>query len=243
MSLQSITMSSSSLLSWAHPLLPFGSRVARTSINGHHQIVHTNKLISFEGNCSDVNLGCKAFFRRGKCNDEISLLSRRNVISLIFGSLAFDFGSSRVIGAGLPPEEKPKICDDACEKELENVPMMTTESGLQYKDIKVGEGPSPPIGFQVAANYVAMVPSGQIFDSSLEKGLPYIFRVGSGQVIKGLDEGILSMKVGGKRRLYIPGSLAFPKGLNSAPGRPRVAPNSPVTFDVSLEYIPGLEDE
>ncbi|CAO2821813.1 unnamed protein product [Amaranthus hypochondriacus] len=121
--------------------------------------------------------------------------------------------------------------------------MVTTESGLQYKDIKVGDGPSPPIGFQVAANYVAMVPSGQIFDSSLEKNTPYIFRVGSGQVIKGLDEGILSMKVGGKRRLYIPGPLAFPKGLTSAPGRPRVPPSSPVIFDVSLEYIPGLETE
>lgn len=119
--------------------------------------------------------------------------------------------------------------------------MVTTESGLQYKDIKVGEGPSPPIGFQVAANYVAMVPSGQIFDSSLEKGQLYIFRVGSGQVIKGLDEGILTMKTGGKRRIYIPGPLAFPKGLTSAPGRPRVAANSPVVFDVSLEYIPGLE--
>ncbi|GFP96319.1 peptidyl-prolyl cis-trans isomerase fkbp16-3 chloroplastic [Phtheirospermum japonicum] len=133
--------------------------------------------------------------------------------------------------------------DDACEKELENVPMVTTESGLQYKDIKVGSGPSPPVGFQVAANYVAMVPSGQIFDSSLEKGQFYIFRVGAGQVIKGLDEGILSMRVGGKRRLYILGPLAFPKGLTSAPGRTRVAANSPVIFDVSLEYIPGLEDE
>ncbi|XP_031374061.1 peptidyl-prolyl cis-trans isomerase FKBP16-3, chloroplastic-like [Punica granatum] len=93
----------------------------------------------------------------------------------------------------------------------------------------------------VAANYVAMIPNGQIFDSSLGKGQPYIFRVGSGQVIKELDEGILTMKTGGKRRLYIRGSLAFPKGLTSAPGRPRVAPNSPVVFDVSLEYIPGLE--
>ncbi|CAN4089968.1 unnamed protein product [Withania somnifera] len=143
--------------------------------------------------------------------------------------------------AGLPPEEKPKLCDAECEKELENIPMVTTESGLQYKDIKVGRGPSPPVGFQVAANYVAMVPSGQIFDSSLEKGRPYIFRVGADQVIKGLDEGILTMKVGGLRRLYVPGSLAFPKGLTSAPGRPRVAPSSPVVFDVSLEYIPGLE--
>ncbi|XP_057851791.1 peptidyl-prolyl cis-trans isomerase FKBP16-3, chloroplastic isoform X2 [Cryptomeria japonica] len=146
-------------------------------------------------------------------------------------------------GAGLPPEEKAKLCDATCEKELENAPMVTTESGLQYKDIKDGVGPSPPVGFQVAANYVAMVPSGQVFDSSLEKGQPYIFRVGSGQVIKGLDEGILSMKVGGKRRLYIPGPLAFPKGLSSAAGRPRVPPSSPVIFDVSLEFIPGLDDE
>nr|GMD88563.1 peptidyl-prolyl cis-trans isomerase FKBP16-3, chloroplastic [Ipomoea batatas]GMD90028.1 peptidyl-prolyl cis-trans isomerase FKBP16-3, chloroplastic [Ipomoea batatas] len=175
---------------------------------------------------------------------EVALIKRRELIGLGLGASAgFLMGSSSALAAGLPPEEKPRLCDDACEKELENVPMVTTESGLQYKDIKVGGGPSPPVGFQVAANYVAMVPSGQIFDSSLEKRQLYIFRVGSGQVIKGLDEGLLSMKVGGKRRLYIPGSLAFPKGLTSAPGRPRVAPNSPVIFDVSLEYIPGLEDD
>ncbi|KAH0678804.1 hypothetical protein KY284_019889 [Solanum tuberosum] len=159
------------------------------------------------------------------------------------GVTSFLVGSCYAEAAGLPPEEKPKLCDATCEKELENVPMVTTESGLQYKDIKVGRGPSPPVGFQVAANYVAMVPSGQIFDSSLEKGRPYIFRVGADQVVKGLDEGILSMKVGGLRRLYVPGSLAFPKGLISAPGRPRVAPNSPVVFDVSLEFIPGLESD
>ncbi|KAK9665042.1 hypothetical protein RND81_14G086600 [Saponaria officinalis] len=170
-----------------------------------------------------------------------NLVKRRNAIGLFLGLSYLVVESRDAVAAGLPPEQKPKLCDDVCEKELENVPMVTTESGLQFKDIKIGNGPSPPVGFQVAANYVAMVPSGQIFDSSLEKGQFYIFRVGSGQVIKGLDEGILSMKVGGKRRLYIPGSLAFPKGLNSAPGRPRVAPSSPVIFDVSLEYIPGLE--
>ncbi|KAJ4807811.1 Peptidylprolyl isomerase [Rhynchospora pubera] len=175
--------------------------------------------------------------------EDYCIITRRSMVGLLCGIPAFSLLPFNANGAGLPPEDKPKLCDQACEKELENIPMVTTESGLQYKDIVVGEGPSPPIGFQVAANYVAMVPSGQIFDSSLEKGQPYIFRVGSGQVIKGLDEGILSMKVGGKRRLYIPGSLAFPKGLNSAPGRPRVAPNSPVMFDVSLLYIPGLDDE
>ncbi|KAL6189006.1 hypothetical protein ACLB2K_040396 [Fragaria x ananassa] len=162
---------------------------------------------------------------------EFNLIQRRDAIAFLFGfSSCLVLDSFQAQGAGLPPEEKPRLCDNSCEQQLEN-----------YKDIKVGQGPSPPVGFQVAANYVAMVPSGQIFDSSLEKGQLYIFRVGSGQVIKGLDEGILTMKIGGKRRLYIPGSLAFPKGLNSAPGRPRVAPSSPVVFDVSLEYVPGLE--
>jgi peptidylprolyl isomerase len=56
-----------------------------------------------------------------------------------------------------------------------------------------------------------------------------------------LDEGILTMRSGGIRRLYIPGELAFPKGLASAPGRPRISPFSPVVFDVKLIYIPGLE--
>ncbi|VVB03261.1 unnamed protein product [Arabis nemorensis] len=173
-----------------------------------------------------------------------NLSSRRDAMLVLLGvSSGLSMNSLAAYAAGLPPEDKPRICEAECEKELENVPMVTTESGLQYKDIKVGTGPSPPVGYQVAANYVAMVPSGQIFDSSLDKGLPYLFRVGSGQVIKGLDEGILSMKAGGKRRLYIPGPLAFPKGLTSAPGRPRVAPNSPVVFDVSLEYIPGLDSD
>ncbi|XP_076943079.1 peptidyl-prolyl cis-trans isomerase FKBP16-3, chloroplastic-like isoform X2 [Bidens hawaiensis] len=177
------------------------------------------------------------------CESELSLIQRRVVIGLGLSASSILFHSPNAESAGLPPQEIPKLCDESCEKELENIPMVTTESGLQYKDIKVGSGPSPPVGYQVAANYVAMVPSGQVFDSSLEKRQVYIFRVGSGQVVKGLDEGILSMKVGGKRRLYVPGSLAFPKGLTSAPGRPRVAPNSPVIFDVSLEYIPGLDDE
>ena len=92
-----------------------------------------------------------------------------------------------------------------------------------------------------------MTPELRIFDNSLAKGKPYDIRVTSGtedgpaQVIKGLNEGILTMKSGGVRRLYIPGELSFPKGLASGPGRPRVPPASPCIFDVRLEYIPGLE--
>ncbi|KAK7264370.1 hypothetical protein RJT34_31978 [Clitoria ternatea] len=219
--------------SLSFPILPFGSVCGKRSCFATPQSILVDKFrrVVLEVKSSETR-ECTAMFN---CN------SRRDFLGLALGVSGLFIHSLEANGAGLPLEEKPKLCDETCEKELENVPMVTTESGLQYKDIKVGQGPSPPVGFQVAANYVAMVPSGQIFDSSLEKGQPYIFRVGSGQVIQGLDEGILSMKIGGKRRLYIPGSLAFPKGLNSAPGRPRVAPSSPVIFDVSLEYIPGLE--
>jgi hypothetical protein len=66
-------------------------------------------------------------------------------------------------------------------------------------------------------------------------------RYGVGAVIPGLDAGLKTMKVGGIRRLYIPGDMAFPKGLSAAAGRPRVPPNSPVVFDVELLYIPGFE--
>ncbi|XP_034684841.1 peptidyl-prolyl cis-trans isomerase FKBP16-3, chloroplastic [Vitis riparia] len=221
-------------------LLPLGSGFAR-SLFPAHQSIPGDKIRSLNIRCSNLEVVVKSS-RTGEYSDGL-MLKRREAIGLVLGVSGIFIDSFDAKAAGLPPEDKPRLCDDACEKELENVPMVTTESGLQYKDIKVGEGPSPPIGFQVAANYVAMVPSGQIFDSSLEKGQLYIFRVGSGQVIKGLDEGILTMKTGGKRRIYIPGPLAFPKGLTSAPGRPRVAANSPVVFDVSLEYIPGLELE
>ncbi|KAH0992171.1 hypothetical protein GBA52_003654 [Prunus armeniaca] len=222
-------------------LLPLGPSSGKR-ISANYQGISCTKVRGVLVRCSNSELTVKAARPKGYM-DQFCLTKRRDMIGLLLGVSSLVIDSFEAEGAGLPPEEKPRLCDGPCEKELENIPLVTTESGLQYKDIKVGQGPSPPVGFQVAANYVAMVPSGQIFDSSLEKGQVYIFRVGSGQVIKGLDEGILSMKIGGKRRLYIPGSLAFPKGLNSAPGRPRVAPSSPVIFDVSLEYVPGLEIE
>ena len=97
------------------------------------------------------------------------------------------------------------------------------------------------------ADYVAMTTELRIFDNSLEKGKPYDIRVVTGgadapsSTIEGLNEGLKTMRSGGIRRLYIPGTLAFPKGLASGPGRPRVPPASPVVFDVALRYIPGLE--
>ena len=109
------------------------------------------------------------------------------------------------------------------------------------QDVVVGKGASPPVGYQATVHYVAALPSGAIFFSSLEAGKPLDVRAGTDNVIPGFAEGLLTMKAGGLRRLYIPGSLAFPKGLASAPGRPRVLPNSDVVFDVKLLFVPGFE--
>ena len=72
---------------------------------------------------------------------------------------------------------------------------------------------------------------------------PADVRAGTGGLIAGLEEGLKTMKVGGVRRLYIPGALAFPKGLPSSPGTPRVPPLTDVVFDLQLVYIPGLDDD
>ena len=160
-------------------------------------------------------------------------------------SLTLSPTSAALAANGLPDEEVKVLCDAECVESLDSIEMVTTPSGLQYKDIIVGDGEMPPIGFQVVADYVAMNEKGLIFDNSVEKGKPNDIRLTgdpeSATVIAGLDEGMLSMRSGGLRRLYIPGNLAFPKGLASAPGRPKIAPNSPVVFDVKLLYIPGLD--
>lgn len=156
-------------------------------------------------------------------------------------ALGAALGVASFAGSPARADEDKMLCGADCKAALESVEMVTLPSGLQYKDVVVGSGPGVPTGYQVVVNYVAMTPELRVFDSSLEKGAPYDIRIGAGAVIPGLDEGIKSMKVGGIRRLYIPGELAFPKGLASAPGRPRVPPSSPVVFDVQLLYIPGLE--
>lgn len=143
------------------------------------------------------------------------------------------------------PEEVVKLlCDATCEEGLAGVERVRLPSGLEFQDIKVGTGPAPPVGYQVVLHYILMTKDGRVISNSLQNGTPYDIRVGTGQVVGGLDEGLKTMRVGGIRRIYVPeGELSFPKGLPSAPGRPRVAPGAPVIFDVQLLYVPGLEDE
>lgn len=105
---------------------------------------------------------------------------------------------------------------------------VTTPSGLKYIDEVVGNGASPKEGQNVTVHYTGTLENGTKFDSSVDKGQPYTFPIGKGMVIKGWDEGIMTMKVGGKRHLIIPGHLAYPQG------RPGIPPNATLLFEVEL---------
>ena len=106
----------------------------------------------------------------------------------------------------------------------------TTPSGLKYKDEVVGTGDSPKQGKPVRVHYTGRLTDGKKFDSSVDRGQPFTFTIGVGQVIKGWDEGVATMKVGGKRQLMIPPSLGY--GARGAP--PAIPPNADLIFDVEL---------
>lgn len=107
---------------------------------------------------------------------------------------------------------------------------VTTESGLRYEDIVVGTGASPQRGHDVTVHYTGMLVDGTKFDSSLDGGRPFTFQIGVGQVIKGWDEGVMGMKVGGKRKLVIPPQLGYgARGAGAV-----IPPNTTLVFEVEL---------
>ena len=105
-----------------------------------------------------------------------------------------------------------------------------TPSGLEYEDQQVGTGPSPKAGQTAIVHYTGWLTNGKKFDSSRDRGEPFSFSVGRGRVIQGWDEGVLSMRVGGKRKLTIPSSLGY--GARGAGGV--IPPNATLIFEVEL---------
>lgn len=109
---------------------------------------------------------------------------------------------------------------------------MMTDSGLKYVDMKVGDGESPQAGQLVTVHYTGWLEDGTKFDSSVDKNRPFEFTIGAGRVIKGWDEGVMTMKVGGKRKLTIPPELGY-----GARGIGPIPPNSTLIFEVELLAI------
>ncbi len=106
----------------------------------------------------------------------------------------------------------------------------STASGLSYIDMVEGTGEQPNVGDRVTVHYTGYLTDGRKFDSSVDRGKPFEFVLGVGQVIKGWDEGVASMKVGGKRKLIIPPLLGY--GQRGAGGV--IPPDAQLIFDVEL---------
>lgn len=107
---------------------------------------------------------------------------------------------------------------------------VSTPSGLEYVDQVVGNGASPQKGQTVVVHYTGWLTNGTKFDSSVDRGRPFEFTLGVGQVIKGWDEGVATMKIGGKRKLTIPPDLGY--GSRGAGGL--IPPGATLVFDVEL---------
>ena len=121
------------------------------------------------------------------------------------------------------------ITATACKKET-----ITTEDGeLIIEDVVVGDGDEAQTGDMVSVHYTGTLMDGTVFDSSVAKNKPFEFRLGDGYVIKGWDEGVVGMNIGGQRTLTIPPGMAY--GANGIPGV--IPPNSTLQFEVELLEI------
>jgi peptidylprolyl isomerase len=127
------------------------------------------------------------------------------------------------------------IAMDSAENQAPTANQVTTASGLKYVEIAEGTGATPEKGQTVSVHYTGTLESGKKFDSSRDRNQAFEFQIGEGQVIKGWDEGLSTMKVGGRRKLIIPADLGY--GARGAGGV--IPPNATLVFDVELLAIKG----
>jgi FKBP-type peptidyl-prolyl cis-trans isomerase FkpA len=145
---------------------------------------------------------------------------------LIILSVLFAFTAAMAF-ADPPPAEKKATAKTAAK----GANIVTTPSGLQYEELKVGTGAEAKAGQMVEVHYTGWLTDGKKFDSSVDRNEPFKFALGRSQVIKGWDEGVQGMKVGGKRKLTIPSNLAYgDKGV----GGGLIPPGATLVFEVEL---------
>jgi FKBP-type peptidyl-prolyl cis-trans isomerase FkpA len=124
----------------------------------------------------------------------------------------------------------PATADDSKKEESMEAKEITTASGLKYVELAIGEGAEAKPGDRVQVHYTGWLLDGTKFDSSVDRGQPFAFPLGAGRVIRGWDEGVAGMKVGGKRKLVIPPDLGY--GARGAGGV--IPPDATLVFEVEL---------
>lgn len=164
-------------------------------------------------------------YRSDRARRRANRLRTTRVIILVVALLLIAAGGFYAYGK---LAQKPAGEDNLRQLNGEN--MITTASGLKYEDLKVGSGAEAVAGKTVSVHYTGWLEDGTKFDSSVDRGEPFSFRLGAGGVIAGWDEGVAGMKVGGKRRLVIPSALGY--GTRGAGGV--IPPNATLIFEVEL---------
>jgi FKBP-type peptidyl-prolyl cis-trans isomerase len=132
-----------------------------------------------------------------------------------------------------PPPPKTPVADDTVDNTGPTLPTSSHDSHpakLEIEDVVVGQGAEAKVGDAVRVDYVGKLENGTVFDSSIERKTPFAFILGEGKVIKGWEQGVVGMKVGGKRKLTIPPQL----GYGAAGSPPNIPPNATLYFDIEL---------